>query len=75
MAPNVLEYGEVQGESQTDRVGGRKLSHGNVRSGLVRLEGLVSGSVTLVSSSELGKVTVVITHPKRKSISAVKGFL
>jgi hypothetical protein len=59
----LLEDREVQGQSETDGVGRRKLGHGNVGSSLVSLERLVGRGVSLVASGELGEVTVVVTHP------------
>lgn len=58
-----LEDGEVEGETETDGVSRGELSHGDVRSGLVSLEGLVSRVLALVTSGELGEVSVVVSHP------------
>ena len=59
----VVENGEVQGETQTDGVGRRKLSLGNLGGGLVSLERLVGGVLAAVANSELSKVAVVVTLP------------
>lgn len=59
----VVEDGEVEGESESDGVGRRKLGDGDIGGSLVSLEGLVGGVLALVSSSELGEVSVVVSHP------------
>jgi hypothetical protein len=59
----VVEHGEVEGESETDRVGRGKLSLSNLGSSLVGLKGLVGGVLALVANSELGEVAVVVTLP------------
>ena len=46
-------------------MGRGQLGHGDVRRGLVSLERLVGGGVSLVAGGELSEVTVVITHPTR----------
>lgn len=58
-----LEHGEVEGKTQADGVGRGQLGDGNVRGGLVGLEGLVGRVLALVAGGELGEVTVVVTHP------------
>ena len=59
----VIEDGEVESETQTDRVGRRQLSLGDLGSSLVGLERLVCGVLTLVANGELGEVSVVVTLP------------
>jgi hypothetical protein len=59
----VVEYGEVEGETETDWVGGREFSDRNVRRGLVGLERLVGAVLALVASGKLSKVAVVVAHP------------
>ena len=59
----VVEDGEVKGKTETDGVGWWELSNSNVGSSLVSLEGLVGAVFPLVTSGELGEVTVVITLP------------
>jgi hypothetical protein len=62
----VVEDGEVQGESETDGVGRGEVSLGNLGGILVSLERLVGGGLALVTKSELGEVTVVVTLPVRR---------
>lgn len=57
----VVEDREVQGETKTDGVGGGEVGLGDLGSGLVGLEGGIGGTLAAVASSELGKVTVVVT--------------
>ena len=59
----VVEHGEVQGETQADRVGGRQVSLSNLGGSLVSLERLVGGVLAAVSHGELGKVAVVVALP------------
>jgi hypothetical protein len=59
----VVEDREVQGETETDRVGRGELSGGDLGGGLVSLEGLVGRGLALVAHGELGEVTVVVTLP------------
>lgn len=63
MTKNPLEDREVQCETETDGVCRRELSDGNVRRSLVSLERLVGRVLALVTSGELGKVSVVVSHP------------
>lgn len=58
-----LEDREVEGQSQSDGVRRRQLGNSDIRSCLVSLEGLVGGVFALVTGSELGEVSVVVTHP------------
>jgi len=59
----VVEDGEVQSKTEADGVGRGKVSLGNLGGVLVSLEGLVGGGLALVTKSELGEVTVVVTLP------------
>lgn len=59
----VVEDGEVQGKSETDGVGRRKLGLSNLGGSLVGLKRLVGGILALVANGELGEVTVVVTLP------------
>jgi hypothetical protein len=72
----VVENGEVQGETQADGVGRRKIGLGNLGGSLVGLEGLVGGVLAAVADGELGKVTVVVTLPRIKElISSQRAFI
>ena len=62
----VVEDREVQGESETDGMGRSEVSLGNLGGILVSLERLVGGGLALVTKSELGEVTVVVTLPVRR---------
>jgi hypothetical protein len=68
---HILEDGEVEGETQSDRMRRGELGNGNVGSGLVSLERLVGRVLSLVTSGELGEVSVVISHPTRLAESPV----
>ena len=59
----IVEYGEVERETEADWVSGWEFSDRNVRRGLVGLERLVGAVLALVASGELCKVAVVIAHP------------
>lgn len=59
----VVEDGEVQGETQADGVGGRKLGLSNLSGSLVGVERLVGGVLALVANGELSQVAVVVTLP------------
>lgn len=50
----VVEYGEVEGKAEADRVRRRKLGLGNLGGSLVGLERLVGRVLALVTDSELG---------------------
>jgi hypothetical protein len=58
-----LEDGEVECETKSDGMRRGELGDGNIGSGLVSLEGLVGRVLSLVTGSELGEVSVVISHP------------
>lgn len=60
---DLLEDGEVERKTQSDRVSRRELGNGNVRSSLVSLERLVGRVFSLVTGSKLGEVSVVVSHP------------
>ena len=66
----VVEDREVQSESETDGVGRGEVSLGNLGGVLVSLERLVGRGLALVTKSELGEVTVVVTLPVRRISSA-----
>lgn len=57
----VVEYGEVERESESDRVCGRKFGRGDGRSRFVRFEGSFRGLRTCVTGSKFGEVSVVIS--------------
>lgn len=59
----VVEDREVEGEAEADGMRRGEISLSNLRSVLVRLEGLVGGFLALISNSELGEVAVVVTLP------------
>jgi len=44
-----------------------ELGNGNIGSGLVSLERLVGRVLSLVTSGELGEVSVVISHPAKSA--------
>jgi hypothetical protein len=66
----VVEDREVQSKSETDGVGRGEVSLGDLSGVLVSLERLVGGGLALVTKSELGEVTVVVTLPVRRISSA-----
>ena len=57
----VVEDGEVEGKTETDRVCRREFGDSDVGGGLVSLEGLVGRLLSLIARGKLGKVTVVVT--------------
>jgi len=59
----VIENGEVEGETKTDRVRGSKVGLGNLGSSLVGVERLVGGDLALLANSKLGEITVVVAFP------------
>jgi hypothetical protein len=64
----VVEYREVQCETETNGVSGRKVGGGDISGGLVSLERLVGGGLALVTNGELGKVTVVVALPVQRDV-------
>ena len=56
----VVEDGEVEGETQSDGVGGRQVLVGDGRSGGVSVQSGGSGSLSRVADLELGQVSVVV---------------
>jgi len=78
----VVEDGEVQRESETDRVCGRKFGRGDGGSRFVRFEGSFRRFRTCVTGSEFGEVSVVISlhlvvedlEKKRKSVRFTSRF-
>ena len=63
----VVEDGEVKCETETDGVCWGELGDSDVGRGLVGLEGLVGGRLSLVASGELSEVSVVVSHPEESS--------
>lgn len=59
----IVEDGEVQGKTKSDRVGWGKISLGNLSGGLIGLERLVGRFLSLVGNGKLSQVTVVIALP------------
>lgn len=59
----IVEDREVQGKTKADWVGWGKVGLSNFGSILVSLKRLVGGLLALITSSELSKVTVVVTLP------------
>jgi hypothetical protein len=59
----VVEYGEVQCQTETNGVSGGKVGGSDFGGSLVGLERLVGRSLALVTDGELGKVAVVIALP------------
>lgn len=59
----VVEHREVEGQTETNGVSGRKLGLGNVGGSLVGVVGLVGSLLLLVADSELGEVAVVVALP------------
>jgi hypothetical protein len=64
----VVEYGEVQCETETNGMSGRKVGGSDISGGLVSLERLVGGGLALVTNGELGKVTVVVALPMQRNV-------
>jgi hypothetical protein len=64
---DILEDGEVEGETESDGMRRGELGNGDIGSGLVSLEGLVGRVLSLVTGGELGEVSVVISHPAQVS--------
>jgi len=64
----VVEDGEVESKTKTDWVGWSQLGLSNLGGSLVSLKGLVGRSLALVTSSELSKVTVVVSLPGGLSV-------
>lgn len=54
-------YREVQRQTQSDGVCGRKIGHGDVAGGLVRDERILGGVLAVGAGGELGQITVVVT--------------
>jgi len=59
----VVKDGEVERKTKTDWVGWSQLGLSDLGGSLVSLKGLIGGGLALVTSGELGKVTVVVTLP------------
>lgn len=59
----IVEDGEVEGETETDGVGGCEFRLSNVRGGLVGVMGVTGGFLSLVAKGEFSKVSVVVSLP------------
>lgn len=59
----IVENGEVKGKTQTDGVGGSKVSLSDFSGILVGGQRVVGRSLALLTEGELGEITVVITLP------------
>lgn len=59
----VVEDREVQGQPETDGVGGSKLGLSDLGGALVGLERRIGSRLATVANGELGQVTVVVTLP------------
>ena len=64
----VVEDGEVEGEAKTDGVRRRQLGLSNLSGGLVGIERLVGRRLTTVANRKLGKVTVIVALPVKRSV-------
>lgn len=65
----VVEDREVEGQAETDGVGGGELRLGNLGGSLVGVKRLVGRILARVADGELGEVAVVVTLP----VSCVRG--
>jgi len=68
----VVEYREIQGKTETDRMRGSQIGLGNFSGSLVGLERLVGGLLALVANGEFGKVAVVVALPRNRQSVAVQ---
>lgn len=59
----VVEDGEVESETETDRVCGSQISSSDLGSSFVGLERLVGGTLALLGDGEFGEISVVVTLP------------
>lgn len=57
----VVEDREVQGQAETDGVGGSKVGGSDLSGGLVGLQRGIGSTLTAVADGELSQVTVVVT--------------
>jgi len=62
----IVEDGEVESKTKANRVGGCKVGLCDLGCSLVRNKRLVCRGLALVAKGELGKVTMVITFPKKE---------
>ena len=67
----VVEYVEVQRETEADGVCRSELSDGNVGRSLVRLQRLVRAIFPLIAGGKPSEIMVIVTHPAIKSVSKV----
>jgi hypothetical protein len=65
----VVEDGEVEGKTKTDRVCWRKIGLSDFGGVLVGLQGLICRDFPLVTKGELGEVSVIVSFPAKLSIS------
>lgn len=61
----IVEDGEVQGKTKSDRVSRSEIGLSNLSGGLVSFKRLVGGLLSLIGGCEFGEVAVVITLPGR----------
>ena len=59
----IVEDGEVQGETKTDRVGGSEVGSRNFGSSFICFQRLICRYLALITKSKLGQVTMVVTLP------------
>ncbi len=69
----IIEHREVKGKFKIDRMCWRQLSDDNTEGGLVHIQRLVGQVFPLVTCSKLSQVAVVITHPRMKDKSILRG--
>ena len=69
----IVENREVKSQPKTNRMGRSKIGLCNLGGILVGLQRFVGGLLTLVTESELGQVTVVITLPVHRSVNELGG--
>ena len=68
----VVEDGEIQSKTKTNWMSRCKVGLRDFGGILVSLEGLVSGSLALVTKSEFGQVAVVVSLPDVETTSATR---
>lgn len=71
----VIEDGEVQCETETDRMSWGKVGCGNFGGRFVGLQGLIGRDLTLVTKCKLSKVTMIVALPmsERQSYAGMHG--
>lgn len=67
----VVEDGEVEGKTKSDRVSGSKIGRGDFSGSLVCLQRLIGRFLSLVGGSELSEVTMIITLPAKRLAHAI----